>query len=97
MTGDESRVEYLSAENMSEQAKALFDLEHEEVMQGEINAALEKEQENIRVFNDWYAISNTMSDPAYFPRFDVYPPQEVIDYYNEVGVFDHVPEPAYYK
>ena len=40
--GDESKVEYLDYATMSEKAKALFDLDQEEVFQGEINAALEK-------------------------------------------------------
>ena len=81
---------------MSEKAQALFDLDQEEVLQGEINAALETEREIIRIFNDWYAVTDTMSDPADSPRFEVDPHQDVIDYYNEVGVFDHVPDQSYY-
>ena len=40
--GDEAQVEYLEYASLSEKAQALFDLDQEEVMQGEINAALDK-------------------------------------------------------
>ena len=75
----------------------MFDLDYDEVTQGEVSFALAKEEERVRVFNDWYALNNSMTDPATFPSFDVRPPQDIVDYYNEVGVFDHTPELAYYR
>ena len=70
--------------------KPFFDLGQEEVTQGELGILLGNVREKTNTFNEWYAVSDTMSNPQEFPRFEVEPPKDIIDYYNEVGVFDHV-------
>ena len=92
--GEGSATEAQTAEDS---AKMLFDLDPDdyEATQGEIRKAIAENEEKVRVFNDWYAHSDSMTDPATFPSFEVEVPKELVDYYNEVGVFDHEPGPEF--
>ena len=65
------------AQTAEDSAKMLFDLDPEdyEATQGEIRKAIAENEERVKVFNDWYAHSDSMTDPATFPSFEVEVPK----------------------
>ena len=49
-------------------------------MQGEVAELLAREQDKVNRFNEWYAVSDNMSNPQDFPHFVIEAPVEIIGY-----------------